>query len=116
MGPNVRLTATNVQSNNLRDNQQTLISETMPVHTVTNGTHTPETPKPQHAGLAALTEYSANASPPSSTPREKTRSAGVPDALLLPNGYPDVSAALSVPHGLSSIVALVLMFLKPTSE
>jgi hypothetical protein len=57
---------------------------------VPNGTHTPETPKPAHASLA-LTEYSANPSPPSATPRDKTRDAGVPPDFLLPTGYPDVS-------------------------
>jgi threonine dehydratase len=62
---------------------------------VTNGTHTPsepQTPKPNHTSLA-LTEYTANPSPGSSTPREKIRVAGVPEDLLLPNGYPDVSTA-----------------------
>ncbi|GAB1726031.1 hypothetical protein NU195Hw_g5463t1 [Hortaea werneckii] len=56
---------------------------------VTNGTHEPETPKPAHASLA-LTEYSANPSPKASTtPKEKIKSAGVPEDFLLPNGYPD---------------------------
>ncbi|KAI7091621.1 Threonine dehydratase [Hortaea werneckii] len=56
---------------------------------VTNGTHEPETPKPAHASLA-LTEYSANPSPKTSTtPKEKIKSAGVPEDYLLPNGYPD---------------------------
>ncbi|TKA76089.1 Threonine dehydratase, mitochondrial [Friedmanniomyces simplex] len=53
-----------------------------------NGTHTPVTPKPAHASLA-LTEYTANPSPPSSTPKDKTRDAGVPEDFLLPTGYPD---------------------------
>jgi threonine dehydratase len=53
----------------------------------TNGVPTPETPKRQHAGLA-LTEYSAQPSPPSSTP--KAEEAKVPKEFLLPNGYPDV--------------------------
>ena len=53
----------------------------------TNGVQTPQTPKQQHAGLA-LTEYSAQPSPPSSTP--KAEEAKVPKEFLLPNGYPDV--------------------------
>ncbi|KAK4547153.1 threonine deaminase [Oleoguttula mirabilis] len=53
-----------------------------------NGVHTPETPKPTYASLA-LTEYSANPSPQSSTPREKIRTAGVPEDYLLPTGFPD---------------------------
>ena len=53
----------------------------------TNGVPTPETPKQQHAGLA-LTEYTAQPSPPSSTP--KAEEAKVPKEFLLPNGYPDV--------------------------
>lgn len=54
----------------------------------TNGADTPSTPKTQHAGLA-LTEYSAQPSPPSSTP--KSQEAKVPKEFLLPSGYPDVS-------------------------
>lgn len=50
-----------------------------------NGTYTPCTPR--HTGLA-LTEYTANPSPPPSSPKPKTQSA-VPEAFLLPNGYPD---------------------------
>ncbi|KAF2771120.1 threonine dehydratase I [Teratosphaeria nubilosa] len=57
---------------------------------VPNGTHTPEpqTPKVAHASLA-LTEYSVNPSPQTSTPKEKVRKLGVPEDFLLPNGYPD---------------------------
>lgn len=54
---------------------------------VQNGAQTPETPKTQHAGLA-LTEYSAQPSPPSSTPQ--SLEAKVPKEFLLPTGYPDV--------------------------
>ncbi|KAI9879719.1 MAG: threonine deaminase [Pleopsidium flavum] len=53
--------------------------------TVLNGTHTPQTPKLN--GLS-LTEYTANPSPPP----EKSRTTAlpqVPDAFLLPNGFPD---------------------------
>ncbi|KAK1034089.1 threonine deaminase, partial [Friedmanniomyces endolithicus] len=60
----------------------------MPDTALPNGTHTPETPKPAFASLA-LTEYSANPSPPSSTPKDGRRDAGVPEEFLLPTGYPD---------------------------
>jgi len=53
----------------------------------TNGAQTPETPKQHHANLA-LTEYSTQPSPPSSTP--KPVEAKVPKEFLLPTGYPDV--------------------------
>ena len=56
---------------------------------VPNGIHPPETPKPKHINLA-LTEYTATASPQSSTPREKIQNAGVPMDYILPTGYPDV--------------------------
>ena len=62
----------------------------------TNGTHTPETPRPSHASLS-LTEYSANPSPPCATPRERVEHAGVPADYLLPTGYPDVSNELVNP-------------------
>lgn len=54
----------------------------------TNGSEAPKTPKTQHNGLA-LTEYSAQPSPPSSTP--KPQEAKVPKDFLLPSGHPDVS-------------------------
>ncbi|KAF2729509.1 threonine dehydratase-like protein [Polyplosphaeria fusca] len=50
-----------------------------------NGILTPRTPKER--GLA-LTEYTANPSPPSESPKTKTDGV-VPEAFLLPNGYPD---------------------------
>ncbi|KAK5145471.1 threonine deaminase [Oleoguttula sp. CCFEE 6159] len=50
-----------------------------------NGTHTPQTPK---MNSLSLTEYTANPSPPSSTPKSKIRSL-VPEAFILPNGFPD---------------------------
>ena len=52
-----------------------------------NGLASPRTPK--QTGLA-LTEYTANPSPPSQSPNVKDRSSGVPESFLLPNGYPDV--------------------------
>ncbi|GIZ39406.1 hypothetical protein CKM354_000279100 [Cercospora kikuchii] len=59
-----------------------------------NGTHTPDEPqtpttppRPKHTTLA-LTEYTAAASPISTTPRERAR-AILPEHLLLPNGHPD---------------------------
>ena len=62
---------------------------------LTNGTHTPDAHalKSLHANLA-LTEYSANPSPPCGTPREKIENAGVPEDYILPTGYPDVSRAI----------------------
>lgn len=69
----------------------------MPEETTTNGMATPVTPKMN--GLA-LTEYTATPTPPSE--REQRipglpPSWGVPEAFLLPNGYPDVFQALSFP-------------------
>jgi len=57
---------------------------TTPTH-LTNGLPSPRTPK--QTGLA-LTEYTANPSPPNEQTRDK--SSVVPEAFLLPNGYPDV--------------------------
>ncbi|KAF2110255.1 threonine dehydratase-like protein [Lophiotrema nucula] len=51
----------------------------------TNGFLTPRTPK--ETGFA-LTEYTANPSPPSESLKEKSKGL-VPDAFLLPTGYPD---------------------------
>lgn len=51
-----------------------------------NGAQSPRTP---HRTGLALTEYTANPSPPLETPKEKSQH-GVPEAFLLPNGYPDV--------------------------
>lgn len=63
----------------------------MATSSLPNGTHLPETPQPKHTSLA-LTEYTTNPSPQTSTPKEHFASAaGVPDDLLLPNGFPDVS-------------------------
>lgn len=56
----------------------------------TNGTSTrPQTPR---VNSFALTEYTANPSPPSSSPKVKTL--GIPENFLLPNGYPDVTSPL----------------------
>lgn len=52
---------------------------------MTNGLVSPRTPK--QTGLA-LTEYTANPSPPNESSHDK--SSVVPEAFLLPNGYPDV--------------------------
>ncbi|MCJ1258247.1 threonine deaminase [Lignoscripta atroalba] len=52
---------------------------------MSNGVHTPRTPKLN--GLS-LTEYTATPSPPSETAKS-TASSQVPEAFLLPNGYPD---------------------------
>jgi threonine dehydratase len=48
----------------------------------TNGVSSPRTPR--NTGFS-LTEYTANPSPPSETKVNN----GIPDAFLLPNGYPD---------------------------
>ncbi|EMD65553.1 hypothetical protein COCSADRAFT_86330 [Bipolaris sorokiniana ND90Pr] len=52
--------------------------------TIANGIATPRTPR----NGFALTEYSANPSPPSEPNTSKTQSV-IPEAFLLPNGYPD---------------------------
>ena len=57
-----------------------------------NGVSTPRTPK--QTGLS-LTEYTANPSPPSEDQKSKAQSA-IPEAFLLPNGYPDVCLPLSI--------------------
>lgn len=51
-----------------------------------NGTPSPQTPK---RSSFALTEYTANPSPNSESPQEKARYT-IPEAFLLPNGFPDV--------------------------
>lgn len=57
----------------------------------TNGTVTPVTPK-----NLALTEYTAAPTPPSERGDDKSKMLGmppnwgIPEAFLLPNGYPDV--------------------------
>ncbi|KAI9689054.1 MAG: threonine deaminase [Bathelium mastoideum] len=53
--------------------------------TIPNGIHTPSTPK--KSGLA-LTEYTANPSPKSEDPKDKARYT-IPEAFILPNGFPD---------------------------
>ena len=54
--------------------------------TLSNGTLTPQTPK---LNSLALTEYTANPTPPSRR-NSPTASPKVPEAFLLPNGFPDV--------------------------
>lgn len=63
-----------------------------------NGTHTPQTPK---LNTLSLTEYTANPSPPS---RRSSSSAlpTIPEAFLLPNGFPDVRLEL---HKTEAIVS-----------
>jgi hypothetical protein len=61
--------------------------------TEANGVLTPRTPK--NTGLA-LTEYTANPSPPSESPKSAANQ-GVPEAFLLPNGYPDVRGSSQQP-------------------
>lgn len=77
---------------------QPVLSKQMPLPTMTdysrpttpengtNGIITPRTPKNR---AFALTEYTANPSPPSESTKPKTNQV-VPEAFLLPNGYPDV--------------------------
>lgn len=59
--------------------------------TTTNGTATPVTPKLSNL---ALTEYTATPTPPSEKDQNSalglSRNWDVPNAFLLPNGYPDV--------------------------
>lgn len=57
----------------------------------TNGLATSASPRsPRGTGLS-LTEYTANPSPPSEDQKSKAQEA-IPEAFLLPNGYPDVCA------------------------
>jgi len=58
-----------------------------------SGVQTPRTPL--LTASYALTEYSINPSPPTEQSKSKA-STGVPEAFLLPNGYPDVP--LLSPH------------------
>lgn len=60
-----------------------------------NGVATPVTPK--MSGLA-LTEYSAAPTPPSERSQRLPPNWGIPEAFLLPNGYPDVSYSPSSHH------------------
>lgn len=55
-----------------------------------NGSHdcSPRPQTPMVNGLS-LTEYASNPSPPSKTPKPNALTQ-VPEAFLLPNGYPDV--------------------------
>jgi threonine dehydratase len=39
----------------------------------------------------SLTEYTANPSPPSASPKAKLKGV-IPEEFILPNGYPDVRA------------------------
>jgi hypothetical protein len=60
------------------------------------GVATPVTPK--MSGLA-FTEYTATATPPNEHPQRPPGvppNWGIPEAFLLPNGYPDVSYSLSL--------------------
>lgn len=58
---------------------------------MTNGRRASDTFKPKHTTLA-LTEYAASPTPQLGTPHEgNLNPGGVPEDLLLPNGYPDVS-------------------------
>jgi threonine dehydratase len=78
-----------------------------------NGVATPVTPK--MSGLA-LTEYTAAPTPPSE--REQRTPGlppnwGIPEAFLLPNGYPDVSSSLAITTGsLNSNIAPRFQYLR----
>jgi hypothetical protein len=68
---------------------------TMSEEHITNGTTSPVTPK--MSGLA-LTEYTAAPTPPSERAERITGlppNWGIPNAFLLPNGYPDVRNSLN---------------------
>lgn len=57
----------------------------------TNGSTTPQTPKTN--GLA-LTEYTANPTPPNERLKHKSAALSqIPEDVLLPNGYPDVGSS-----------------------
>lgn len=66
-------------------------AEPTTAQTSKNLTPRPRTPSVQ--GLA-LTEYSANPSPPGTSQKAESLRRLVPDDLLLPNGYPDVCRPL----------------------
>lgn len=73
-----------------------------------SGVQTPKTPV---ASTLSLTEYSANPTPPKESTKEKAQSL-VPDAFLLPNGYPDVSSraflcCFCYIHSISLLVTLL---------
>ncbi|KAK6438828.1 threonine deaminase [Oleoguttula sp. CCFEE 5521] len=81
-------------------------------HATTNGYHTPRTPtKTPRSGLS-LTEYSAQPSPPSSTPSKEEKR--VPPDFLLPTGFPDVRQI--IPPYLISLTILQYLRLILTSR
>lgn len=71
---------------------------------MSNGTHTPQTPESN--GLS-LTEYSANPSPPPGKTTKSTASSQVPEAYLLPDGFPDVSMIMEHKSGTSANLVVV---------
>lgn len=59
--------------------------------------YTPNGSRPRTPSMnnLSLTEYTANPSPPSASPKSKVKGV-IPEEFILPNGYPDVSV-LHVP-------------------